>query len=184
MGGTLMPETMNETVPYLSLEQVEAKAAEVLRRHNLTTVPISPLVLAHRERIQVNNATFTKGDLAGMIVKRNDDVAIFVNRSDPPFRKRFTIAHELGHFFLHLNDDGEFVDDEANLFRRQRDPDHTMTAERRREIQANMFAASLLMPAVEVKRYWRERRSIEELAKIFKVSTVAMGIRVDSLDLD
>jgi Zn-dependent peptidase ImmA (M78 family) len=179
-----MPETADPTVPFLSPRQVESKANEVLRRHNLTTVPIDPLLLARREGIRVNNATFADSNVVGMIVKRGNDVSVLVNRDDPPYRKRFTIAHELGHHFLHLSSDGEIIDREANLFRRQPGEDRTMSPERRREIQANLFAASLLMPEDDVRRYWQERRSIEELAKIFKVSEEAMGYRVDSLGLD
>ena len=178
------PETVDQTVPYLSSRQVEYKAIEVLKRHNLTTVPIDPVMLAHREGIRVNNTKFSDDNMAGMIVKRGDDVSMLVNRDDPPFRKRFTIAHELGHHFLHLTGDGEYVDKEANLFRQEPSDDRTMTPARRREIQANMFAASLLMPEDEVRRYWRERSSIEELAKIFNVSVAAMGFRLDSLGLD
>ncbi len=179
-----MPETADETVPLLSPHQVESTANEVLKRHNLTTVPIDPVMLAQREGIKVNNAKFSDDNMAGMIVKRGDDVSMLVNYDDPPYRKRFTIAHELGHHFLHLVGAGEYVDKEANLFRQQPGGERTMTPERRKEIQANMFAASLLMPEDEVRRYWKERRSIEELAKIFNVSEEAMGYRVDSLGLD
>ena len=156
----------------------------MLKRHNLTTVPIDPVMLAQREGIRVNNAKFSDENMAGMIVKRGEDLSMLVNFDDPPYRKRFTIAHELGHHFLHLIGDGEYVDKEANMFRQQPGEERTMTPERRKEIQANMFAASLLMPEEEVRRYWKERRSIEELAKIFNVSEEAMGYRVDSLGLD
>jgi Zn-dependent peptidase ImmA (M78 family) len=179
-----MPETVNEAVPFLSPREVEDKAKDVLKRHNLTTVPIDPVLLAQREGIRVNNAKFSDDNMVGMIVKRGGDVSMLVNYDDPPIRKRFTIAHELGHHFLHLMGDGEYVDKESNLFRQQTGEDRVMTPDRRREIQANMFAASLLMPENEVRRYWQECRSIEALAKIFNVSVEAMGYRLDSLGLD
>ncbi len=177
-----MPETIS--VPFLSRVEIENHAHDVLERHHLTTLPINPLTLAHREGIQVTNARFADDDLVGAIIKRGDDVAILVERSDPPFRKRFTIAHELGHHFLHLSQDGEYVDKEVNLFRQHPSEEREPSPTRRQEIQANLFAASLLMPEHEVRRYWEERRSITDLARIFNVSVEAMGYRVTSLGLD
>ncbi len=179
-----MPETIREPVSFLSLEEIEKQAQEILERHNLKTLPINPLTLAHRAGVKVNNARFTDENLAGMIVKRGDDVLILVAQDDPPFRKRFTIAHELAHHFLHLIRDGEYVDNEVDLFRLQTSDRSEASPTRRQEIQANLFAASLLMPEHEVRRYWDERRSIEDLARAFNVSEEAMGYRVTSLGLD
>src|SRR5439155_5185179 len=155
----------------------ERRGQEVLRMHGLETIQVNPVVLANRAGIKVFNARFSDDNLVGMIARRGQDVTMLVNYSDPPFRKRFTIAHELGHHFLHLIQDGEYVDKEANLFRQQSGDEHEITPTRRQEIQANLFAASLLMPEDEVRKYWEERRSIEELAKIFHVSVEAMGYR-------
>jgi Zn-dependent peptidase ImmA (M78 family) len=180
-----MPETLDETVKYLSSIELERKAAEILSSHNLTTVPIDLLALAARSNITVNNARFSDRNMAGMIVKRGDEVSILVNGDDSPLRKRFTIAHELGHYFLHLSEDGEFVDTELTLYRQRPPDEHSASArERRKEIQANGFAAALLMPESQVRRYWKERKSIDELARIFNVSTEAMGYRLDALELD
>ncbi len=181
-----MPDTVEETltVPYLKRSDIEDRSREVLKLHHLMTIPIDPVVLAHREGIKINNAKFTDGNVVGMIIKCGDEVSMFVNQNDPPFRKRFTIAHELGHHFLHMTQDGEFVDKDANLFRRQPSDNVQVTQARRLEIQANMFAASLLMPQDEVQRYWLERNSLEDLAKIFHVSEEAMGYRIDSLGLE
>lgn len=100
----------------------------------------------------VDNANFSDNSIAGMITKRGDAVALLVNAADPPFRKRFTIAHELGHHFLHLLEDGVFVDGEADLFRGAiAEVQQGIAPERRREIQANMFAAALLMPQAAVR---------------------------------
>lgn len=172
-----------KTAPFLERSEVEKRAKEVREEHNLTTIPIDPVLLANRLGVKVLNAKFWDDNLVGTIEKRGDDMRILVKQSDPPSRKRFTIAHELGHLFLHLADDGEYLDKEANLFR-LRDGDDTTIQNRSQEIQANMFASSLLMPEEEVRRYWAERPSIRELARIFRVSNAAMGYRVASLGLE
>lgn len=182
-----MPETLDEleAVPFLKREEIEARASEVRGRHKMTTIPIDPVLIAEREGIKVNNAKFKRDNLVGLIMKDGDDVTVLVKQDDPGFRKRFTIAHELGHYFLHLSKDGEYLDKEANLFRQQSgDEGGSVGGDRRREFQANLFAAALLMPADEVRRYWKERDSIKELAGIFKVSPTAMGLRIAALDLD
>jgi Zn-dependent peptidase ImmA (M78 family) len=179
-----MTTETTENVPFLSRQQVENRAKDVLRKHGLTSIPIDPVILAQRLGITVNNAKFSDQSIVGMIAKRGDKLTLLVNQSDPPYRKRFTIAHELGHHFLHLLEDGEFVDSEADLFRQPPEDQTAITPERRKEIQANMFAAALLMPQEEVAARWKECRSVEEMARIFNVSESAMGIRVGQLGLD
>ena len=170
-------------VPYLSRRQVEERAKSVLKAHGLESIPVDPVVLANRLGIRVNNAKFSDDSLVGMIAKRGDAVTILVNQSDPPFRKRFTISHELGHHFLHLLNDGEFMDGEADLFRQPWQEDGPITPGRRREIQANMFASSLLMPEDAVRTEWPSISSVGPMARLFNVSETAMGIRLDQLGL-
>ena len=160
-----MPSLTEQAVPYLSRDEIEQRAAEVLRHHGLETIPIDPVTLANRSGIAVHNAKFADDKLSGMIAKRGDNVTLLVNASDPPYRKRFTISHELGHHFLHLMEDGEFIDGEANLFRSSAESQVEITADRRAEIQANMFAAALLMPEAQVRQLWPEIQSLEQSAR-------------------
>lgn len=176
--------TVEQDVPFLSRQEVEIRAADVLREHGLESIPVDPVVLANRLGMAVFNAKFSDDNIVGMIAKQGDQITLLVNQSDPPFRKRFTIAHELGHHFLHLFSDGEFVDGEANLFRLPQDDQQDITPQRRREIQANMFAAALLMPADAVRSEWKKLRSVDAMARKFNVSEAAMGIRVGQLGLD
>lgn len=179
-----MPENENPTnVPYLTREQVEARARDVLKKHRLTSIPINPVTIAKREGMAVNNAKFSDESMAGMIARRGDNITLLVNQSDPPYRKRFTIAHELGHHFLHLLKDGEFVDGEENLFRQPKGDPSKWTPEQSREYQANMFAAGLLMPDDAVQKEWEESKSLDQMARRFNVSEQAMGIRLDQLGL-
>lgn len=171
---------------YIPREDVENRASEILRRHGLFSVPVDPVVLANREGIKVHNATFSDDALSGMIAKRGSNVTLLVNQSDPPYRKRFTIAHELGHHFLHLMGDGDFVDSKVDLFRNTEPADtvqENVTPQRRAEIQANQFAAALLMPAELVRSAYRKTEDLTELAREFNVSEEAMGYRLTQLGL-
>ena len=165
-------------------EEIERVARDTLRRHGLTSIPVDPVTLANREGIKVHNAKFSDDGISGMVAKRGDQLTLLVNQSDPPYRKRFTIAHELGHHFLHLIADGEFVDSKVDLFRDgEQQPGEEITDERRAEIQANQFAAGLLMPSDQVREAFATTPDLGELARAFNVSEEAMGIRLSQLRL-
>jgi Zn-dependent peptidase ImmA (M78 family) len=96
------------------------------------------------------------------------------NGSESFTRQRFTIAHELGHYVLQH---GTSPRDSAQSFNAgTRDP---------RERAANQFAAEILMPADTVHHAVMRgyASTIEELAEMFGVSTLAMGYRLDNIGL-
>ena len=90
----------------------------------------------------------------GLVTDRDkSEGVILVNRKSRRQRQRFTIGHELGHFLmpLHLPDNGiQFMCTLADMRR----SDSSKTADRsvRVEVEANCFAASMLMPAVLFRR--------------------------------
>lgn len=163
--------------------EIERQAKEILLQHGLYSLPIDPVLLANEIGISVNNAKFADDSWAAMLAKRGEVTRIFVEQSDPPYRKRFSIAHELGHHFLHMQEDGEFVDKRADMFREREPLDGPILEERAREIHSNWFAAALLMPEEFVRAEWANNPNLSRLAKVFNVSEEAMGYRLDSLDL-
>jgi Zn-dependent peptidase ImmA (M78 family) len=159
---------------------IENFAQQTLKAHGLNSIPVDPVVLANSIGIIVNHATFSDENISGVVAKRGDEALILVNRNDKPFRKRFTIAHEVGHYLLHFaENDGELVDHELDLYRDTENdsPDWV------KEVEANQFAAALLMPAEKVKDKWKLCKSVEEMARIFNVSEEAMGYRLATLRL-
>jgi Zn-dependent peptidase ImmA (M78 family) len=163
----------------MSAEGIEQRAAEILRQHGLFSVPVDPVILAHREGIKVFNAVFSDSGISGMVAKRGSDVTFYISQNEVPYRKRFTIAHELAHHFLHLISDGEFVDTQVDLFR----DSESAPGNQQAEIEANRFAAALLMPADLVREAYKTTRDVAALAREFNVSEEAMGIRLARLGL-
>ncbi|BEU99363.1 ImmA/IrrE family metallo-endopeptidase [Novosphingobium olei] len=105
--------------------------------------------------------------------------AILVAEGRRPERRRFSIAHELGHFLIetHRPRAGEpFACALADLHQTD-----TRAADRHRRIEAeaNRFAAALLMPPAKVRRAMTAREpslaEIVTLARKFAVSKEAMA---------
>ena len=161
--------------------EVEQRAKEILKQHGLYTLPVDPVLLANRLGVTVNNAKFADDSWAALIARRGQNTRVFVEQSDPPYRKRFSIAHELGHHFLHLMEDGEIVDKRADMFRERSPQREEWSQNRFREIEANWFAAALLMPEEFVRTEWEANPNVSTMAKIFNVSEEAMGYRLDAL---
>lgn len=120
-----------------------------------------------------------KKPLSGFIKKMGNKVYIGVARDEPAFRKRFTLAHELGHFFLgHDTSQIEFRQNinalELAILGYYHDDD---------EKEANEFAGELLMPEEEVKQLYNLVKDSDKLSKIFGVSYQAMEVRLKRLGL-
>jgi Zn-dependent peptidase ImmA (M78 family) len=173
------------TQPYIAREMIEYETRQVLQRVGMYALPVDPLALARREGITVLTVKFVDETLAGSITKDLTGTTIRLNRDDPPSRKRFTLAHELGHHYLHLQrgDESQFADGVNNLYRQPNKSRGVMSDEARREYQANLFAAALLMPEEMVRSYWQSVDSIWEMARLFEVSDLAMSIRLGQLGL-
>lgn len=181
-----MARSSTSDIPFRPRRTIEEAAMEVLRRHNLLSIPVDLVTLANREGIKVHHAKFSQEGISGLIAKRGDATTILIDYDERPFRKRFTIAHELGHHFLHLHEaeEGEFVDSTIDLLRQPTSEDEGESGARRAEIQANIFAAALIMPESLVREKWPQcDRSLSQLAQEFNVSEEAMAIRLDTLGL-
>lgn len=112
-----------------------------------------------------------------MLVRNPKDAAewgIFYNGKASPERRRFTIAHELGHFILHRSQRPSFSCDKESVYS---GADTIRTIER----EADDFASNLLMPG-DLLREWISDQQIDlhvlsAIAKRFEVSFEALCIR-------
>lgn len=107
---------------------------------------------------------------SGFLVR--DSKTIYVNMNEHPVRQRFTIAHEIAHYYLGHENSGVLM--------RTEDSSKGVNLQ---EIEANAFAAELLMPENLFKAYYIFGYSVDGLASKFGVSTQAVRHRIANLSL-
>jgi Zn-dependent peptidase ImmA (M78 family) len=159
-------------------------ASEILRRGKYT-VPVDIHSIAQEHNIAVRTENL-EDSVSGILVIKDGSAVIGVNESHHPNRQRFTIAHEIGHFLLHNDKSNIFIDASPTFYR---DNKSSLGIESQ-EIEANMFAASLLMPENELRGLINNQHidpyddtAIRRLADQFKVSSQAITIRLIRLGI-
>ena len=133
----------------------------------LQTIPVRLGQLCRSLGIEIHHIESTHID--GTLLIHRDRKMILVSSSLPQERRRFTVAHELGHYLLRHQRAAFSLDS----------PDSWCCKEER---QANAFAAEILMPKITVQSLHHKHKT-RDLAKIFNVSTLAMQIRLDELGI-
>lgn len=170
----------------MPINAITAAAQALIKTAGITQTPINVEALAKQIGAVVTYAPF-KEELSGVLVKETNRTVIGVNSSHSKARQRFTIAHEIGHFVL--KHQGEIFVDQMVM---RRDGKSSKAVDRN-EIDANRFAAELLMPEAlvleSVQRLQDSKSSfsmgdlIGEIADEFQVSTQAMAYRLTNLGI-
>lgn len=155
-------------------DKLEELTSNILLDNDMYRIPVDVISIAKSNDIKVFEASLDK-KFSGAIRynKATDKFEILINKNDAKVRQRFTIAHEIGHFFLHkemLKDDEIHVD---ILYR--------MTNEQEKEV--DYFAGALLMNKTLLEKAYKDGNSITQLAELFDVSVSAMTVRLDILGL-
>ncbi len=170
--------------------QTARREAESLVDHlGISSVPVDVIRVAKGLGLEVVYSELGE-DVSGLLVTRDGASMVCVRESDPLVRQRFTIAHEIGHFRLrHQFEPGERVHVDEGWKVTARSNNRTLGIDPR-EVEANQFAATLLMPSrllsQRVSRLGAGRLNddhVSELAREFKVSEQAMAIRLSTLGL-
>ena len=166
----------------LTHEQAEVLAGKIRRAYwKDDKFPVDPVTIGRALSIRIVDADLPD-DVAGALYKKiGEDPVIMLHADDPINRKRFTLAHELGHYVYRM-ERGHFDDQEIDHV------DHRNQDSRKgndeEEISANRFAASLLMPEFQVKLLCESSVDVYELSKFFEVSTSAMKYRLNTLEIE
>jgi hypothetical protein len=117
--------------------RAEAKSFALLNRYGIETPNFDIRDIAYELGIDVIVGGVSAGD-ARIVRLENGRGVIRLNRTiTDPFRQRFSIAHEVGHWEIHPNIKQGYLCSAADLRDYGRSPE---------EAEANWFAATLLMP--------------------------------------
>ena len=166
----------------MRLERIRQVARSLLAKLGVQAPPVPVRKLARSCGARIILVPGNEADIDGFLYQENDEVVIGVNRDQALVRQRFTIAHELGHLLLHKHnqvhvDRGFRVRLRSGLSSEGIDPE---------EMEANRFAAELLMPIEFLQIDIEEREfdladdsEIKALAKRYGVSTQALAIRLN-----
>ena len=153
------------------IKYIETVALQALSKVDCDAPPTPIEEIAKRFELDVVAFPF-HNKISGLLKK--EDGIIGVNETHHPYRRRFTIAHELGHFLLgHGLEHGQEETYEDSF-------DKPFPQEK----EANMFASFLLMPSEWIKREVKKNGlDLERLAETFGVSKQAVTIRLLDLKL-
>lgn len=163
----------------------EAEASRLLAENlpGLDRPPVPVPDLAERLKIKVVTTPLQNG-VSGALIRDGGQCFIAVNSGHHRNRQRFTIAHEIGHFWLeHELDD--HVDREFTVLMRDQ---NSSTADNALEVAANQFAAALLMPKDFIFRDFVRLGKFDDetttrLALKYQVSELSFQLRLRNLGL-
>ena len=156
------------------------QAQQLLDDEGLLSLPVDLSALGDSRDIVIEEMTTSSGGVSGMLVRHGNSFGILYDSSIPNEGfQRFSIAHELGHYFVggHL-DQIAFVGG-AHKSRAGFLSDDPI------EREADYFAAGLLMPQTPVNQVIRQHpdglRAIEAIQRDAHTSLTASAIRYTGL---
>ncbi len=165
--------------------KIQGLVRKLLAENGIETAPVAVMQIAKACGARVTYDSLDS-DLSGFLYRRNNQAVIGVNTHHAPVRQNFTIAHELGHFLLHDQEEQIHVDHEFKVRIRRRDNLSSQGVDEA-EREANYFAASLLMPEeflendIEDEIDLFDDDFLYDLARKYGVSTQALMNRLKHL---
>lgn len=150
---------------------------QVAREAGFDRFPVDPFAIAENEDILVEPKPMDKPGVSGGIIFQNEDVGIFyaTNVRSEGFR-RFTVGHELGHYFLEGHPEEILKTAPVHISRAGFSQGAASI-----ELEADHFASGLLLPSRLVSRALGSSQvgleGIRDLARSSECSLTASAIR-------
>ncbi len=155
---------------------LENVAKDILVKNDMLKIPVNLIEIATKNNIEIYYKSLPKG-ISGAIRynQKEDNFQILIEETEPSYRKRFTLAHELSHFFLQKEHLVDTRDIHYDILYRNSISSH--------EVEIDYLAGAILMEESIVRRLFEINPSIKELSRTFNVSESAMTVRLMQLEL-
>ena len=136
---------------------------------DVSSIDVADLIVYHNGIVIEKNLQNSDGRL---VMKNGKSIVTVDSKIEFPQRKRYVLAHELGHIILHANHTASFTDDDTTLEGYKKGV---------QEKEANDFAAELLMPTDKFKETCEGRKFspelVSELSSTFNTSLTSSVYR-------
>ncbi len=169
-------------MPVIGKYEMRTQEAEhLVRELKITSLPIDPIEIAENEDIAVEPMPPDNQGVSGMLLKSGDQFGIaYATHIKNEGFQRFSIAHELGHYFIPGHPEQLIPLSSGQHFSRA-----GFTSKEDIEIEADHFAAGLLMPKFlfmkEVSKAGYGLDAVESLSEKCITSITATAIRYAQL---
>ncbi len=162
------------------LKLAKRKGEATAKDHGFTSLPVDPFMIAAAREIEVLAKPETAEGVSGMLLRHGDNFGIaYATHIPSEGFQRFSVAHELGHYFLDGHIDHILPGDGVHASHAgfvSKDP---------YEQEADNFAAGLLMPERLFQRaigkFDPGLNAVEGLHSLCKTSLTATAIRYAEL---
>lgn len=157
--------------------QFGALAAEqIIKGLGITKLPVDPFAIAQERDITIAAKPASHAGVSGMLIRVGNQYAIaYATHIDNEPFQRYSVSHELGHYFMPGHPDAVL---DANGIHESR---AQFSSKDRYEMEADGFAAGLLMPrhlfVPALERAGNGLAAIETLGTLCKTSLHATAIR-------
>lgn len=163
----------------IQISEDAARAAS--RTARVATIPVDLDRVCEAHNLQCLERSLDD-ELSGMSFIRGGVGYVVINSKHHENRRRFTLAHEIGHHILHADYLASNVHVDTGILRRD---ELSSEGAYSKEIEANNFAAELLMPRSEMQKLTSldlsDDEKVAEVAKMFGVSVTAFVYRLSNL---
>ena len=158
--------------------EVRRCASDLLARLSVTTIPVDPVQIAHHQGLAVAEGPLPSG-VYGALWKKGNRFGIIVSDACPtPGHRRFSLAHELGHYHIDGHLDAMFAGDTERV---ESAGEFLQDGKSPLEREADWFASELLVPASQLGSRIDEQPAsigtLQSLADEFQTSLTMMAIR-------